>query len=120
MLIENNMVSRTDSAGILVYSETSWNTLGVQRVVVRNNILTEVGTNAIKWHPGILIGGQDGYPVENVIIEGNTIVQPSFDGIRVDPFVSFITLTSNSITGVLAGRQAINIAADARPYVRLT
>jgi len=120
VLIGNNTIARTESAGILIYSEEFWKTIAVQRIIVRNNILTEVSSNPVKHHPAILIGGSTDYLVENVTVEGNTITRPNFDGIRVDAFVTSIALTSNAITGVPDGKQAINISEEARPYVTVS
>jgi hypothetical protein len=120
VLIENNTVARTDSAGILVYSEESWQTKGVQRVVVRNNRLTEVGYHIEKQHPAILIGGRRDYLVEDITVVENTITRPNFDGVRVDGFVTTIALAANTFTDLTEGRRALNISDEAQPHVTLS
>jgi hypothetical protein len=81
--------------------------------------LMDVAYNSVKHHPAILLGGRRDYLVEDIKVEGNAVSQPNFDGIRIDGFVTTIALTSNAITNVSFGMQAIKISDEARPHVTL-
>lgn len=69
--IHHNTVRRTGAAGILVASESSYDTPGSHRIAIHDNVVIEAG-QAVS-HPGILVSGLAG-PITAVTIENNVVV----------------------------------------------
>jgi polygalacturonase len=105
--IENNKINRTNhAAGIYLARELSYLTFGVRDVLIRNNTITEVQTQAPTYtsagfrfrttgHGGIEIYSHmfndernypalvDGLAVENIRFENNTLDRIKPDGVRI-------------------------------------
>jgi hypothetical protein len=122
--IRNNRISRTPfGAGILIHSETSYESSDVRNVVVEANQISEVQTLAPSYDPAgnaqraghgaIDVYGQGGQAVSGVTISGNTIEQSDRDGILVRGLSCGIDITGNRAEGV--GRDAIRIETDPAP-----
>jgi hypothetical protein len=122
--IRNNRIARTPfGAGILIHSETSYESSDVRNVVVDSNLISEVQTLTPSYDPvgdasraghgAIDVYGQGGQEVRGVSIARNTIDQSDRDGILVRGQSCSIEIEDNHAEGV--GRDAIRIEADARP-----
>ena len=105
--IENNKINRTNhAAGIYLARELSYLTFGVRNVLIRNNLINEVQTLPPTYtptgfrfnttgHGGVEIYSHmfndertypalvDGFAVENIRFENNTLDRVKPDGIRV-------------------------------------
>jgi hypothetical protein len=119
--IRNNRVSRTPfGAGILIHSETSYESSNVRNVMVESNQISDVQTLAPSYNPAgntsraghgaIDVYGQGGQAVSGVTISGNTIEQSDRDAILVRGFSCGVDITANRAEGV--GRDAIRIETD--------
>ncbi len=105
--IENNKINRANhAAGIYLARELSYLTFGVRDVLIRNNVITEVQTQAPTYtpsgfrfsttgHGGVEIYSHmfndernypalvDGLAVENIRFESNTLDRIKPDGVRI-------------------------------------
>ncbi len=126
--IRNNRVSRTPfAAGILIHSETSYETSDVRNVVVESNQIREVQTLAPSYNPAgrwkkaghgaIDVYGQGDQEVSAVIISRNSIARSDRDAILVRGNACGIEITDNHAEGV--GRDAIRIDTDQRADCRI-
>jgi hypothetical protein len=122
--IRNNRISRTPfGAGILIHSETSYESSNVRDVLVENNQISDVQTLVPSYNPAgsqrraghgaIDVYGQGSQEVSGVTISGNTIDQSDRDAILVRGLSCGIDITANRAEGV--GRDAIRIETDAAP-----
>jgi len=121
--IRNNRIARTPfGAGILIHSETSYDSSDVRNVVVENNQISDVQTLTPSYDPvgdasraghgAIDVYGQGGQQVSQVTLARNTITQSDRDGILVRGFSCGIDIDGNHAEGV--GRDAIRIEAESR------
>jgi hypothetical protein len=119
--IRNNRISRTPfGAGILIHSETSYESSNVRNVLVQSNQISDVQTLVPSYNPAgnwnraghgaIDVYGQGGQEVSGVTISGNTIEQADRDAILVRGLACGIDITDNRAEGV--GRDAIRIETD--------
>ena len=119
--IRDNRIARTPfGAGILIHSETSYESSDVRNVVIENNQISEVqtlspsydpvGGRARAGHGAIDVYGQGDQEVSQVSIARNTIEQSDRDGILVRGLACVVDIDSNQVEGV--GRDAIRIEAE--------
>lgn len=70
----NIKVSKTNAAGIYIAAEPSYNTMGVNGVIVNGGTVTGANYNASVVHGAILVySGNTGQPVTNVTIENLSV-----------------------------------------------
>ena len=97
--IQRNKISNSYAAGLLVASEPSYNTYGVNNVLVKNNVLTNVGNLAI-GHAGLFVSMDNpGQPGSNMSFENNKVTNSRSDGVRtegVEHNVAFVTTAVNN------------------------
>ncbi|HWO13759.1 MAG TPA: right-handed parallel beta-helix repeat-containing protein [Polyangiaceae bacterium] len=126
--IRNNRVSRTPfGAGILIHSETSYQTSNVRNVLVEANQIRDVQTQvpnynpAGKWkktgHGAIDVYGQGTQEVSQVIISNNSIQYADRDAIFVRGNSCDVEVLGNRAEGI--GRDAVRIEVSARPGCRI-
>ncbi len=126
--IRRNLVSLTPfGAGILVHSETSYNTSNVRNVVVDSNQVRYVQTRrptynpAGRWkktgHGGIDVYGQGNQEVSHVTISKNIIEDTDRDAIFVRGNSCDIDIVGNRAAGV--GRDAVRIEIEAGSNCRV-
>ncbi len=126
VVIRNNRVVGTGrAAGIIVTREGSYNTYGVERVIVANNVVSEV---AQRFHyassektgqASIDINAQAAptpdLRVRQVLVSGNTISDGATDGIRLLGAVCDITIIDNDIRRLTWNRIAVVKPSCANP-----
>lgn len=119
--IANNTVARTPvGAGILINSETYWQTSNVRNVRVANNSISDVQTERPTFQPlpharqaghgAIDINGQGSQRVTDVLVADNVIHRAKRDGIFVRGNSCNISLVRNRMESL--GGQAVHIASN--------
>jgi hypothetical protein len=119
-----NKINRTTAAGVYLVAEANeWNTFSLKSVTVKGNTIeracyNDAGASVCPTgHPGILIAGRVNMPVQDFLIERNTILAPATDGIRVDSYVARVRLVSNAFVGIPASRSTIRISSASQSEV---
>ncbi|WPJ97262.1 right-handed parallel beta-helix repeat-containing protein [Coraliomargarita algicola] len=92
--IEGNHIKNSKGAGIHIASEASYDTYGVEDISVVDNLIVETSDNQ---HGGIFIRGRNGYPVDDVMIERNRILDCETTGIRILDYTMNLTVYDNYI-----------------------
>ena len=121
------MTRRNFGAGILIHSETSYQTSNVRNVLVEANQIRDVQTQvpnynpAGKWkktgHGAIDVYGQGTQEVSQVIISNNSIQYADRDAIFVRGNSCDVEVLGNRAEGI--GRDAVRIEVSARPGCRI-
>ena len=126
--IRNNRVARTPyGAGILIHSETSYETSDVRDVVVESNQIRDVQTQPPAYNPegergkaghgAIDVYGQGNQRVSGVNISGNAIDGSDRDAILVRGLSCDVDIVGNRAEEV--GRDAVRIETRSRPGCRI-
>jgi parallel beta-helix repeat protein len=112
--IQRNKVGRTPCcAGIIIASESSYNTAGVSNILVKNNQLTD--NSGSTGHGSILIsGGNPGTTIDRIQLENNTITNPVNDSIKLEGTNSNTAILSNTMTD--PENKGIYIASGSNVY----
>ncbi|HMJ14450.1 MAG TPA: right-handed parallel beta-helix repeat-containing protein, partial [Polyangiaceae bacterium] len=119
--IRNNRISRTTvGAGILIHSETSYDTADVRNVMIEGNVIRQVQTTAPVYNPeqknketghaAIDVYGQGSQHVSQVLIRNNTIEDVAHDGVQVRGNACDIGISGNKLS--LVGGDPIYIASE--------
>jgi hypothetical protein len=129
IVIRGNRIARTPfGAGILIHSETSYETSNVRNVLVENNQITDVQTHkpdynpARRWkktgHGAIDVYGQGDQEVSQVKIVNNSITGTDRDGIFVRGNSCDVDIVANEARGI--GRDAVRIDVATRANCKLS
>lgn len=108
VLVRRNRVEGTGrAAGILVAREPSYDTPGVDRVVIAGNVVTDVGTlraGEPTGHASVDLNATEAptpdLAVRRVLVAGNTIEHGTTDGVRLLGGVCGVSLLGNHIRSV--------------------
>ena len=126
--IRNNSISRTPfGAGILIHSETSYQTSNVRNVLVESNQIRDVQTTVPAYNPAgktrktghgaIDVFGQGSQQVSGVTISNNSIQDAARDAIFVRGNSCEIDVVGNSTAGI--GGDAVRIEPSAGAACRI-
>jgi hypothetical protein len=116
--IRRNRVTGTGrAAGIIVTREESYNTYGVERVIVADNAVSEVAqrfhyparekTGQASIDINAVIAPTPDLRVRQVVVSGNSISDGGTDGIRLLGAVCDVTITDNDIRRLTWSRIAV-------------
>lgn len=111
--IERNRVSGTLMAGILIASESSFDTRATSRVLVRGNRLDHTASQGHGGHAAIDLEGRDDGTalVRTVEVQDNRISDAPRAGIRIGAHVADVAVRGNRVTG--AGGAGIEVGPHA-------
>ncbi len=109
--IRDNRISRTTvGAGILIHSETSYETANVRNVKIEGNVIRDVQTSTpvydpdqkakVTGHAAIDVYGQGSQKVSHVLIRDNTIDHTIKDGVQVRGNACSIGIAGNSMSQI--------------------
>lgn len=98
--IRNNRVANTSGAGIYIASESSYQTFGVDNVLVQGNTVVNC-PGLYRLFPDFLQGGIEVFsstelPVQNVLIENNKVENSPSNPVRIHGLVKSIFVRNNS------------------------
>jgi len=98
--IRNNRVANTSGAGIYIASESSYQTFGVNDVLVQGNTVVNC-PGLYRLFPDFLQGGVEifsstEFPVQNVLIENNKVENSPSNPVRIHGLVKSIFVRNNS------------------------
>lgn len=95
MVIEGNYIEKSDGSGIHVVSEVSYEISPVSNVSVLDNYITDTAHESS--HGGITVQGRPDYSVDNVLVDGNVILNSKSYGIRILDNAHNVTAQNNYI-----------------------
>jgi hypothetical protein len=94
--IQSNTISRSDGAGVMVYSDGSYGTYGTSGVKVLGNTIDHPSRTIP--HGGIhLQGGSGNQVVRGTLVQGNTITHATRHGIEVSILTTATVVQNNTI-----------------------
>jgi hypothetical protein len=126
VVIRHNRVAGTGrAAGIIVTREESYNTYGVERVVVADNVVSEVAqrfhyaarekTGQASIDLNATVAPTPDLRIRQVLLSGNSISDGATDGIRLLGAVCDVTITDNDIRRLTWNRIAVVKPGCANP-----
>ncbi len=95
MVIEGNYIEKSDGSGVHVVSEVSYDIYPVSNVSVLDNYITDTANESS--HGGITVQGRPGYSVDNVLVDGNVILNSKSYGMRILDNAHNVTVQNNYI-----------------------
>jgi hypothetical protein len=122
--IRNNRIAHTTvGAGVLIHSETSYETADVVNVKVEGNLIRDVQTtqpaydpdtkSKLTGHAAIDVYGQGSQNVRDVLIRNNTIENTAKAGVRVQGNACNIGISGNRMSQIGSAPIAINSESSA-------
>ncbi len=118
VVFNDNEVNRSNSSGIYIASEASFNTYGVDGVTGTGNLISDCNVGLVSGG-SVYINGREGYIVQNVDLETNTILDSNSNGIVVasnngnPSYTRNIRLATNTIKGKVT---AVNSGIGIKMY----
>jgi len=103
--ITNNTINNPTYAGILIHSDASFSTYGCLNIKVDNNTLQDTGSSTVENYASIQIAGRASYPVENIKITNNDLLDCRYRGIQAGTGTDTkdIKISGNTIDTNLSG-----------------
>ena len=108
-----NSVTNTNAAGLYIASESSFNSLGCNNITATGNTIINACRTATLGHSGILVFGRSGYPVTNVLLSGNTVINSGNQGIESRTYVTGIKVTNCTVN-----RTGLGTSGSVKPGIR--
>lgn len=93
----HNSVTGTNAAGMIITSESSFNTFAASNVTATNNTITDACISGPTGHGGILVYGRSGFVTSNVLLDSNQVINSGNQGIDIREFVDGIKVTNCTI-----------------------
>ncbi len=119
VVIDRNTIRRASGAGVFITSDEYYDTFGVFRVDVTNNVVSECGSSDGSGHAGIMTSGrlsprgQDNR-VCNITVADNTVTDSKKAGIWADKYSAAISMLRNTVqrsrtSGIGMGPNAVKV-----------